>query len=115
EEVFNLAEDYKKFMDNGKTERECTSEILKYAKANGFVSIEDIFLKGTVKPGDKIYAENKGKGVVLFNIGTEGLEKGMRIVGTHLDAPRLDLKAFPLYEDGELALLKTHYYGGVKK
>ena len=115
EKVFNLGEEYKSFMDNGKTERECTTEIIKFAKENGFVSIEEFLNNGTVKPGDKIYAENKGKGVVLFTIGTEDIEKGMRIVGTHLDAPRLDLKAYPLYEDSGLALLKTHYYGGVKK
>lgn len=115
EEVFNFGEAYKKFMDNGKTERECVDEIIKNAKAHGFVSFSEIMERGTIKPGDKIYAENRGKAVALFVMGNEGLEKGMKIVGSHLDAPRLDLKAFPLYEDGGLALLKTHYYGGVKK
>ena len=115
EQVFDFCEDYKSFMDKGKTERECVDEIIKGAKANGFISLDEVMEKGTVNPGDKIYAENKGKAVVLFTVGTEGIEKGMRIVGSHLDAPRLDLKAFPLYEDGGLALLKTHYYGGIKK
>lgn len=115
ERVFEFGETYKYFMDRGKTERECTDEIIKQAKTNGFVSLDEVMDRGVVKPGDKIYAENKGKNVALFVIGNEGIEKGMRIVGSHLDAPRLDLKPFPLYEDGGLALLKTHYYGGVKK
>ncbi|QUH20556.1 aminopeptidase [Alkaliphilus sp. B6464] len=115
EQVFEFGEAYKYFMDRGKTERECVDEIIKQAKTNGFVSLDEVMDRGVVKPGDKIYAENKGKAVVLFVIGTEGIEKGMRIVGSHLDAPRLDLKAYPLYEDGGLALLKTHYYGGIKK
>lgn len=114
-QVFEFGESYKYFMDNGKTERECVDEIIKQAKAEGFVSLDEVMDRGVIKPGDKIYAENKGKNVALFVIGNEGLEKGMRIVGSHLDAPRLDLKAFPLYEDGGLALLKTHYYGGIKK
>ncbi|MBU5677837.1 aminopeptidase [Alkaliphilus sp. MSJ-5] len=115
ERVFEFGEAYKYFMDRGKTERECVDEIIKQAKTNGFVSLDEVMDRGVVKPGDKIYAENKGKAVVLFVIGTEGIEKGMRIVGSHLDAPRLDLKAYPLYEDGGMALLKTHYYGGIKK
>lgn len=115
EKVFDFSEEYKLFMDNGKTERESADEIVKLAKAKGYISFSDVISKGIVSPGDKIFAENKGKGVVLFTMGTEGLDKGMRIVGAHLDAPRLDLKAFPLYEDGGLGLLKTHYYGGVKK
>lgn len=115
DEVFNFSEDYKAFMDSGKTERECVKEIIIRAKAEGYISLEEAINKGSVAYGDKIYAENKGKAVALFVIGKEELQKGMRIVGAHVDAPRLDLKAFPLYEDGGLALLKTHYYGGVKK
>jgi len=114
-EVFSFSEDYKAFMDLGKTERECVKEIVRLAKAEGFISLEEAIKKGTASTGDKVYAENKGKAVALFILGKEELQKGMRIVGAHLDAPRLDLKAFPLYEDGGLALLKTHYYGGVKK
>lgn len=114
-QVFDFGEQYKVFMDNGKTERESVDEIIKQAKKEGFVPFEEVLSKGTVQAGDKIYAENRGKGVVLFSIGEGTLEGGMRIVGSHLDAPRLDLKAFPLYEDSGLGLLKTHYYGGVKK
>ena len=115
DKVMEFGEDYKLFMDNGKTERESSDEIVRQAKANGYISFEEIMKKGEVKAGDKIYAENKGKGVVLFSIGTKGLDQGMRIIGSHLDAPRLDLKANPLYEDGGIGMLKTHYYGGVKK
>ncbi|ABR49279.1 peptidase M18, aminopeptidase I [Alkaliphilus metalliredigens QYMF] len=115
ERVFEFGEIYKKFMDQGKTERECVDEIIAQARERGFVSLDEVMGRGIVKPGDRIYAENKGKAVALFVIGNEGLEKGMRIIGSHLDAPRLDLKAVPLYEEGGLALLKTHYYGGVKK
>ncbi len=114
-EVFNLSEDYKLFMDRGKTERESVKEIMTRAKAAGFISLTEALAKGSITAGDRIYAENKGKAIALFIIGQEDLHNGMRIVGAHLDAPRLDLKAFPLYEDGGLALLKTHYYGGVKK
>lgn len=115
EKVLDFSENYKQFMDKGKTERECADEIVNQAKVEGFVSYKEVLAKGTFNSGDKIYAENKGKVVALFVIGSEGLENGMRIVGSHLDAPRLDLKAFPLYEDSGLGLLKTHYYGGVKK
>ncbi len=115
EQVFEFSESYKDFMDKGKTERECVDEIIKQAKENDFISLDEVMDKGSVNAGDKIYAENKGKAVALFIIGSENIEKGMRIVGSHLDAPRLDLKAMPLYEDGGLALLKTHYYGGIKK
>lgn len=115
DKVMDFAEGYKDFLDKGKTERESTDEVVKQALANGYISFEEVMAKGQVKAGDKIYAINKGKGVVLFSIGRESLDKGMRIVGSHLDAPRLDLKANPLYEDGGIGMLKTHYYGGVKK
>lgn len=115
EKVFAFGEAYKHFMDHGKTERECVTEIISQAKKKGFISFEEAIAKGTIAAGDKIYAENRGKAVALFVMGKENLEAGMKIVGSHLDAPRLDLKAFPLYEDGGLALLKTHYYGGIKK
>lgn len=115
DEVFNFSEDYKSFMDSGKTERECVKEIVSRAKAAGYISLEEAINIGSISFGDKIYAENKGKAVALFVIGKETLQKGMRIVGAHVDAPRLDLKAFPLYEDAGLAMLKTHYYGGIKK
>lgn len=114
--VFSFNEEYKQFLDNGKTERESAKEIVKYAKENGYISIEEVIEKNIkVKPGLKIYATNKEKGVVFAVIGEDDLSKGMNIIGSHIDAPRIDLKQFPLYEDSELGLLKTHYYGGIKK
>lgn len=113
--VFSINEDYKSFLDNCKTERESVVQIIKVAKENGYISIEEVMESGTINLGMKIYAVNKDKAVALFVIGEEKLEKGMNIIGSHLDSPRIDLKQFPLYEDSELALLKTHYYGGIKK
>lgn len=115
EKVFTLGESYKSFLDRGKTERECVTEIHNRAKDKGYISLEEALEKGSIKAGDKVYAINRDKAIALFVIGKEGIEEGMKIVGAHLDAPRLDLKAFPLYEDEGLALLKTHYYGGIKK
>jgi aspartyl aminopeptidase len=116
EKVFSLNEEYKDFLDKGKTERESTREIIRIASKKGYISIDEL-LEKRIKPtpGMKIYANNKDKAVALFVLGKESLEKGMHIVGSHLDAPRLDLKQFPLYEDSKLAMLKTHYYGGIKK
>ncbi len=116
EKIFAFSEDYKKFLNNGKTERQCVKEIIKAAEARGYKNINDfIEKKEPLSPGTKIYANNREKSVALFVIGKKSIEEGMNIVGTHIDAPRLDLKPFPLYEDGQLALLKTHYYGGIKK
>src|SRR5690606_16520643 len=114
--VFEVGEGYKEFLDKGKTEREAAKEIIRIAEQNGYISIDEVIDK-KIKPtpGMKIYANNKGKSIALFVIGKEKLEKGMHIVGSHIDAPRLDLKQFPLYEDSGLALCKTHYYGGIKK
>lgn len=116
EEVFAFGEKYKKFISDCKTERECVTELIEQAKAAGFENWKDIMDSGrTLKMGDKIYVENMGKLLALFVIGKQPLEKGMNILGAHIDSPRLDLKQVPLYEDTELALLDTHYYGGVKK
>jgi aspartyl aminopeptidase len=116
QEVFTFNEGYKKFLDRGKTEREATKEIIRIAKDNGFIPLESIRKNSvSIVPGMKIYADNKGKGVALFVLGKEDLEKGMNIIGSHLDSPRLDLKQHPIYEEAEFAMLKTHYYGGVKK
>ena len=116
EKVFSLNEEYKDFLDKGKTERESAREIIRVASKKGYISIHEL-LEKRIKPtpGMKIYANNKDKAVALFVLGKESLEKGMHIVGSHLDAPRIDLKQFPLYEDSELAMFKTHYYGGIKK
>jgi len=114
--VFEFCEGYKNFMSKCKTERECVKEVLRLAKAEGYEDIEEIIKNNKqLKPGDKIFANNKGKAVALFIVGSEAIEKGLKILGAHIDSPRLDLKQNPLYEDSELALLDTHYYGGIKK
>lgn len=113
--VMNYSNEYMKFLDAGKTERTSAREIIRQAKEHGFISINDAISSGCLTAGTKVYAENKDKGVALFVIGQDELQKGMRIVGGHIDSPRLDLKPNPLYEDGNLALFKTHYYGGIKK
>jgi len=111
-----LAEDYKNFLTTGKTERECVSEAVKRAKKAGFRNLEEIVKnKESLKAGDKVYAVWMKKTMALFTVGTEPIEDGLRILGAHIDSPRLDLKQVPLYEDTELAFLDTHYYGGVKK
>lgn len=112
-EIFEYSERYKHFLDESKTEREATTYIINEAKKHGFVALEEA-VKSPIKKGDKIYLNNKNKSVALFVIGND-LEEGMHIVGSHIDVPRLDLKQNPLYEDSELAMLKTHYYGGVRK
>lgn len=114
--IFQMGEDYKEFLNVGKTERKATKEIIRRAEKKGFKPLEKILETGKkIKAGDKIYFNNKNKGVALFVIGKEDMEKGMNIIGSHIDSPRLDLKQAPLYEDSNLALLKTHYYGGIKK
>lgn len=114
--VMDFAEAYRVFISNNKTERECTDFFLAEAKKAGYKDLNTL-IKGNkrIKAGDKIYALNKGKEIALFNIGTETLEAGMNILGAHIDSPRMDLKQNPLYEESEMALLDTHYYGGVKK
>ncbi|QXE17508.1 aminopeptidase [Clostridium sp. 001] len=114
--LFKISDEYEKFMSKCKTERECVKEFILRAEKNGYKNIEDIMnAKSTLKAGDKVYANNKNKNLALFVIGTENMGKGMRILGAHIDSPRLDLKQNPLYEDADLALFDTHYYGGIKK
>ena len=116
DEVFSFAEDYRKFISDCKTERECTSAVYKDAVAHGYKDLDELIKNKTaVKAGDRIVADNMGKGVALFNIGEKSIEDGMNILGAHIDSPRMDLKQVPLYEDTEMALLDTHYYGGIKK
>ena len=111
-----LAEDYKDFMNHVKTEREAVEEVTKRAKKAGYRDLADVIAKGeSLKSGDKVYAVWMKKTMALFTIGTEPIEKGLRILGAHIDSPRLDLKQVPLYENTEMAFLDTHYYGGVKK
>ena len=115
-EVMDFSEGYKKFISECKTERVCVTESIKIAEAHGYRNLEDVIRnQETLKPGDKVYANNMGKTIALFLIGKEPLEKGMKILGAHIDSPRLDLKQNPLYEDKDLAMLETHYYGGIKK
>lgn len=109
-----LSQRYIDFLNIGKTERECTVEIIKQAKAHGFVSLEEVLKKGKATQGTKIYYNNKNKSVVMAVLGKD-IKEGMNIVGAHIDSPRLDLKQMPLYEENNLAFFKTHYYGGVKK
>ena len=115
-EIFDFNEGYKKFISECKTERECVKESIKIAKQHGFKDLNDVIKAGEkLKPGDKVYADNMGKALALFVIGEEDMEKGLKILGAHVDSPRLDLKQNPLYEDTDLAFLDTHYYGGIKK
>ena len=112
----DLCEGYKEYLFLGKTEREGTKYIVEQAKKAGYISLEEaVAAKKKLKTGDKIYAVNMKKTVALFQIGKEPLEKGMNILGAHLDSPRLDVKQNPLYEKNDLAYLDTHYYGGIKK
>ncbi len=116
EKVFSLSERYKSFMSKCKTERECVNEFIALAEKEGYKNLEDIIRDGkTLKAGDKVYANNKGKTLAMFLIGKEPMEKGLKILGAHVDSPRLDLKQNPLYEDTDLAMMETHYYGGIKK
>lgn len=108
----DVTESYKKFLDNGKTERECTAEIIRMAKEKGYRNLDEV---DSLKAGDKVYVSKWNKSVALFSIGSEPMEKGMNILGAHIDSPRLDIKQNPLYESDFIVYLNTHYYGGIKK
>ncbi|MGE4284145.1 MAG: aminopeptidase [Clostridia bacterium] len=115
-QIFEFNEDYKKFLDIGKTERECIIEAIRLAKVKGFIALDEVAKSNKkLSKGDKIYAVNRDKAIMLAVIGEKSLQEGVNIVGAHMDAPRIDLKQNPLYEDSGMALLKTHYYGGIKK
>lgn len=112
----DLCDDYKRFLTVAKTERESANEIIKRAEEKGYQDLEKYISEGRrILPGDKIYVNNKGKAVALFNIGKEPITNGMNILGAHIDSPRIDLKANPLYESEGFAYFDTHYYGGIKK
>ncbi|MDO5291760.1 MAG: aminopeptidase [bacterium] len=116
DQVFQLADRYRSFISDCKTERECVRETVKLAEDAGFRDLKAVIEAGeTLKAGDKVYATNMGKNIVLFCVGQEPIEKGMNILGAHIDSPRIDIKQNPLYEDSSLVLLDTHYYGGIKK
>ena len=115
-QVNALCADYIKFISDCKTERECVEESIRLAEAAGYKNLNDCIEAGTpLKAGDKVYANNMGKTLALFVVGTEPMEKGMHILGAHIDSPRIDVKQNPLYQDEDFALLDTHYYGGIKK
>ena len=110
--IFEFSKEYIDFINEAKTERECTKKFTEILENNGFKNIDNL---NTLKAGDKVYYINRYKNVYAAVIGSDDLVKGFNIIGAHIDSPRLDLKPNPLYESNELALLKTHYYGGIKK
>lgn len=115
-EVFDLSDRYKEFMSIAKTERESVDYMINILNQQGFNDLNDIIKNKTVlKKGDKVYYNNMGKSLAVFVLGSEDIENGLRIIGSHVDAPRIDLKQNPLYEENGLAMLDTHYYGGIKK
>ena len=115
-EVFDFAEGYRKFISECKTERECANALYQDAKKAGFRDLDELIASGeTLKAGDRVIANNMGKGLAMFILGEKDMSQGMNILGAHIDSPRLDLKQVPLYEDTEMAMLDTHYYGGIKK
>ncbi|AGC68309.1 M18 family aminopeptidase 1 [Thermoclostridium stercorarium subsp. stercorarium DSM 8532] len=116
EKIFSYCEGYKNFLNIGKTERECAKEVIKQAEKLGYKNLDRIIKeKQTLKSGDKVYRNIRNKAVILAVIGKKPLEDGTRMIGAHIDAPRIDIKQNPLYENTDMAFFKTHYYGGIKK
>ena len=116
EKLEKVCKKYRKFLSECKTERECVVEIVRQAKDAGYRDLEEVIKKGDkLKAGDKVYSVCMNKAVAMFCIGKKSLEKGMNILGAHIDSPRLDIKQNPLYEDSDMVYLDTHYYGGIKK
>ena len=112
EEIFNFSEEYGDFLSENKTEREFVRSSVELLEEEGFSNLEDV---DQLSSGDRIYAVNREKEIIALVIGSNDLTEGLHIIGAHMDAPRIDLKPNPLYEDGELAFFNTHYYGGIKK
>jgi aspartyl aminopeptidase len=111
-----LCAEYREFLDNGKTERECIDTIVNAAEKAGYRELESLIKDGAkLKAGDRVYSVWMNKSIAMFQIGSQPMSQGMNILGAHIDSPRLDIKQNPLYEDGGFAYLDTHYYGGVKK
>lgn len=111
EKFISLQKTTKTLWHNVRRKEKRQRKIIEIAEKNGFINIEKVT---NLKPGSKVYYNNKGKSVVLAVIGKESMQKGIKAVASHIDSPRIDLKPNPMYEDGGLALFKTHYYGGVK-
>jgi len=110
--IFDFCENYKQFLNNSKTEGCCVETVIELAKSRGYTE----FVPGEkYAPGAKVYLRNRGAAIMLSTIGTRPLTDGLRVIASHIDSPRLDLKPNPLYEEDEIAYLKTHYYGGVRK
>ena len=110
------SKNYRHFLDNGKTERECVAQAVAAAQKQGYVDLRDAIRAGKqLQPGDKVYVNVMGKAVMLFLLGRQPLEQGVNIVGAHIDSPRIDVKQNPFYEDTDIAYADTHYYGGIKK
>lgn len=115
-EMENVCREYRDFLDAGKTERECVKKIISLSEEKGYRNLAEIIEKGErLAEGDKVYHVCMDKTIALFHIGTETLDRGMNILGAHIDSPRMDVKQNPLYENGDFAYLDTHYYGGIKK
>ncbi len=110
--IFSFSDSYKHYLDISKTEREFVSNTIKLAEENGFKDANSI---KSVNPGDKLYYVNRNKNIALVVVGSSDLKEGVNFIVSHLDSPRIDLKQQPLYEDSEFAMMKTQYYGGVKK
>ncbi len=114
--VHALSDQYREFLDNGKTERECVVQAVAAAKTAGYIDLKEAIKNGTaLKAGDRVYYTHMDKSIALFNIGTDDIELGMNLLGAHIDSPRIDVKQNPQYEDSNLAFWDTHYYGGIKK
>lgn len=114
--VNDLADGYRSFLDNGKTERECIVQAVAAAQEKGYKNLIDLVKEGTaLKAGDKVYYVHMDKSIALFNIGRQDIEEGLNILGAHIDSPRIDVKQNPQYEDSNLLFWDTHYYGGIKK
>ena len=114
-ELEKLSDEYRAFLDNGKTERECIDTIVNMIEDAGYVELEKAIAAGKqLKKGDKVYSVWMNKSIAIYQIGSKPLTEGMNILGAHIDSPRIDVKQNPMYEDGGFAYLDTHYYGGVK-
>ena len=113
--MFKLTEDYKKFLDSAKTERQAAAEIIRMAEEHGFINIKEGLEKPINPKRGKYCSIFKNKTIALAVIGKEDMSGGITIIASHIDAPRLELKQNPVYEDTDLAFLKTHYYGGIRK
>ena len=115
EKVYAFAEKYKAYLDAGKTERECVTEAVRLAEEAGFRNLKTVLKAGeNLKAGDRVYYAWMGKCFLAFVIGENDIERGMNILGAHIDSPRIDVKQNPLYDDTGFAYLDTHYYGGIK-